>query len=393
MARACTLSDGGGAAKFLSDATSPDVVFNQLFGSYFSDWNHQNDFLRAAIAGNGYGLTSTSSLGAAPNFWHMGMGETVGDNLVFTQKGQPNVGTGSYNALQYVSRETALMGDPTLRMAVVKPATDVHAAICISEEGQDVGAIVSWTPSPDQTVIGYRLYRATSMDGPFVRVGGDLSASSTYFIDPTGTNRDNTGSVKYTYMVRAVKLETSNTGSYFNLSQGAFSQVDSGLTVGVGRTSRASVDSVAFTFTQPVVVGAGAIELRRRGPDGESLVQDIAVSTDDGGLSYVVTVVNGLGHPVPFGDGVFDISVYLGSVSVLNSTVVLNESSRMYAFFRYAGDADGDGDVSITDFNILAPSFGTDHNLDADSNNDGVIDIADFNELATRFGTSVWSLI
>jgi hypothetical protein len=53
-------------------------VFNMLFGSYFGDWENQNNFLRASIAAEGYTLTNCWAGRPNWHFHHMALGETIG---------------------------------------------------------------------------------------------------------------------------------------------------------------------------------------------------------------------------------------------------------------------------------------------------------------------------
>jgi hypothetical protein len=106
----------------------------------------------------------------------------------------------------------SLMGDPTLRMDPVSPPS----ALAGTASGGSVN--LHWSPSPD-TVVGYHVYRSDSPGGPLLRRNGSLIS---------GTNFADLGvaSQLYTYMVRAVKLQTTPSGSYFNGSQGTFTTVD-----------------------------------------------------------------------------------------------------------------------------------------------------------------------
>jgi hypothetical protein len=76
---------------------------------------------------------------------------------------------------------------------------------------------LSWLPSTDD-VIGYHVYRARNPAGPYVRITS-MPVTETQLAD-------NGGSIGDSYMVRAVKLETSASGTYYNASQGAFSYGD-----------------------------------------------------------------------------------------------------------------------------------------------------------------------
>ena len=57
------------------------------------------------------------------------------------------------------------------------------------------------------------------------------------------------------------------------------------------------------------------------------------------------------------------------------------------AFLPLTGDADGDGDVDLVDFNVLKGGFGQNGGLtDGDFNRDGAVDLLDFELLETNFG-------
>ena len=153
----------------------------------------------------------------------MALGETIGYGIRLSQN----------NSVLYqnqVNRYTrgihiALMGDPTLRMHPVAPPSALSAAN-VSE-----GVRLSWTHSPD-SALGYHIYRATTPSGPFTRLTDSMLDGSS-FIDSSA----NAGT--YTYMVRAVKLEDTPSGTYYNASQGIF------LTVEVGPANRLPVVTVA----------------------------------------------------------------------------------------------------------------------------------------------------
>jgi hypothetical protein len=120
----------------------------------------------------------------------------------------------------------ALMGDPTLRLQVVRPP----GALSIVQLGASTVRL-TWSPS-DDTVEGYNIYRAPSLGGEFERLNVG-TCSDTSFIDVAPLAGNNV------YMVRALKLETSGGGTYYNLSCGV---VDSlGSAAGVPETGTADL--------------------------------------------------------------------------------------------------------------------------------------------------------
>lgn len=210
------MSYGCGGGSFTSaggigtttDFTTRQVksVFTLLFGSYFGDWDSQNNFLRAPLASSPWALTCGWSGRPHWHMHHMALGLPVGYSVRITQ----NNNTALYQRSSYGGFvHIGLMGDPTLRLYPVAPPSQVSTHTNVSGD-----VVVSWTPSSD-TVEGYHVYRAPVSGGAYTRLSTSLETGSV-FIDstsPAGTN---------SYMVRAVKLQKSGGGSYYNPSQAAF---------------------------------------------------------------------------------------------------------------------------------------------------------------------------
>jgi hypothetical protein len=205
---------GFGSANSYNDGTTTDLVradakavFTLLFGSWLGDWDCEDDMLRSVLATPSFGLTAAWS-GRPHWFLHpMALGAPIGFCARLTQnngeagvyQNQVNNGAGQIHI--------ALMGDPTLRMHIVAPPTNLG----FSTNGSTVS--LKWEPSTD-SVLGYHVYSSAFPSGPYVRLtSSPLSA-------PIFTSQGPL--VAQNYMVRAVKLETSASGSYYNLSQGAF---------------------------------------------------------------------------------------------------------------------------------------------------------------------------
>lgn len=202
-----------GSYEFMLDSGStndytffdPPIIFNVLFGSFFGDWDTTNNFMRATLGQQTYGLGSVWSVWGAWQFHHMGLGEPIGNSIVATHNSTIETnGEQLYNLYyDYTTPEMSFLGDPTLRIHIVAPPTELTAT----------GAILTWANSAE-TVQGYHVYRANPV-GTFVRLT-PIPISTTLFTDPTPPEGE------ATYMVRAVKLETTPSGSYYNASQGAF---------------------------------------------------------------------------------------------------------------------------------------------------------------------------
>ncbi|MEI7729701.1 MAG: hypothetical protein WCO56_09010 [Verrucomicrobiota bacterium] len=189
-----------------SDFATKDsqAVFTMLFGSEFGDWDSANCFLRAPLAAKSFGLTCVWAGRPWWEFHHMALGETIGFSTRVSQE-NPYLYDANGDAVRLVS--VALMGDPSLRMHPVAPPGPLLVA-----SNATGGLDLSWRPSPD-TVAGYHVYRAVSNGGAFLRLT-TAPISGTNFTDSLATTN--------LYMVRAIKLETSASGTYWNASQGVF---------------------------------------------------------------------------------------------------------------------------------------------------------------------------
>jgi len=256
------------------DGTSADVVSSNIqatfvfaFGSWLGDFDSDDDLMRAFLATPTYGLTCAWS--GCPHWFchHMALGQTIGYGARLTQNNGTN---GLYQtATNRAAGEVhvALMGDPTLRMHVVGPPSSLFLS---ANAG---GISLSWTASND-AVLDYYVYRATNAAGPFVRLGGS-STDADSFIDlglAAGT---------YTYMVRAIKLETSGSGTYTNASQGIFA---------TETLPAVSSPSVSLTATTPIANAAdgapGVFNITRSNTNGDLAVHFLPGGTAALGNNY-----------------------------------------------------------------------------------------------------------
>ena len=185
------------------------AAFTLLFGSWLGDWDSEDNLQRAVLALPTYGLTCACS--GRPHWFlqHMALGEPIGFSARLTQNNRPG---GLYENEQNNCASLihiALMGDPTLRMHVVAPPSNVS----LTEENNNV--TLNWSAS-SEPVIGYHVYRAIEPNGPFTRLTASPVTCTSY------TDSEIRVAPLCSYMVRAVKLETSASGTYYNASQGAF---------------------------------------------------------------------------------------------------------------------------------------------------------------------------
>ncbi len=193
-------------------------VFTMSFGSYFGDWDNSNNFLRTPIAGTAgsLGLACLWSGRGYFHLQHMALGEPIGYAVRFTQNNTAT--TGDWNQNSYHRSITYnLLGDPTLRLHTVRPPSRVVATPGPS------GVVLNWTASPDASA-GHHIYRATDPAGPYTRLTGVPATAANPTGSPlAGTTHVDTTAVsdaEYTYLVKAVKIETSASGTYANQSLG-----------------------------------------------------------------------------------------------------------------------------------------------------------------------------
>jgi hypothetical protein len=177
-------------------------VFTLLFGSYFGDWDSPDNFLRAPLAS---GKMLTNGWSGRPHWQlhHMALGENIGYGVRLTQSNN-SLYFGSYG-LRMV--HIALMGDPTLRNDIVAPVSNVVATAAGSD------CYLSWIPSPDP-VLGYYIFMKNDSMPDYTRLNSD-PVTGTSYIDSCLLYPG-----VYKYMVRAVLLQQSQAGTYYNLSQG-----------------------------------------------------------------------------------------------------------------------------------------------------------------------------
>jgi hypothetical protein len=178
-----------------------------FFGSYFGDWDNESNFLRSAL---GSGNVLTASCSGFPHWFyhHMAMGFPIGYSTVISQNNKPGglylphtPGAGQVHM--------ALMGDPTLRMHVVAPPNSFGATSTAS------GLRLNWEIPMENNIAGYLLYRANENFTSFEKISGENLLTEPSFVDPVGEGT-------HRYMVKAVKLEESGGGTYFNSSHGRF---------------------------------------------------------------------------------------------------------------------------------------------------------------------------
>lgn len=205
---------GAGAGSYQSCAgigttdsfvTTKGAIFNMLFGSYFGDWDNANNILRAPLASSENGLTNAWS---GRPWWQnhpMALGEPIGYCAMITQN---NINTYSANVFANTI-PIGLMGDPTLRLHIIAPPSNVIA----TPQSNNTKVSLNWTASPDAENLGYYIYRSGNP------LSNNYPINSTPILGTSYTDNNPYQGTNY-YFVKAVKLTVSASGSYYNLSQG-----------------------------------------------------------------------------------------------------------------------------------------------------------------------------
>lgn len=230
----------GTTADFANDSLKN--VFSMLFGSYFGDWDAQNNLLRAPLAHKGWTLTCMWS-GRPYGIIHpMAIGENIGyctrlsqNNLDETFYLNPRNNKGYSQNFNPTFIHLALMGDPSLRLHPVLPVTNLTLATI----NQQRHVVLTWNRSADVSIISYRVYRSNVRNGVYTLLGILPSTDSTY---TDGTALDG---VNY-YQVKAVKLESSFSGTYYNTSLGVMDTISTRRYVGIS-----DVNSVNYFTLYP----------------------------------------------------------------------------------------------------------------------------------------------
>ena len=186
-----------------------------MFGSYFGDWNTQDNFLRSCLASKGLTLTNVWAHRPHWYFHQMAMGMQIGHSVVIAQNNQTDFSLnygyiGSFSG-NYLDRRISmnLMGDPTLRVHYFDGAKNLSS----NKINSNKNVVLTWTASTEPGVIGYHVYRTSRNGGVYYPITSTPINALT-FTDMNPYNGNNY------YIVKAIKLESSNTGTYYNSSLG-----------------------------------------------------------------------------------------------------------------------------------------------------------------------------
>ncbi|HVK57717.1 MAG TPA: Ig-like domain-containing protein, partial [Candidatus Kapabacteria bacterium] len=259
-----TKADGVGTTTDFT-TQSPQSVFMILHGSYFGDWNTKDNFLRGALGSQGYTLASIWS-GLPHWYMHpMGLGRSIGFCTRLTQNNVSDYKSHLNYSAQQV--HISLMGDPTLESFPVIPPRNLSGTASSTVN-------LNWAASTDSSIIGYHVYYATSAAGAYQRLTTSAVGGTSY--------SHSVGTGTHHYMVRAVKLERTGSGTYLNFSQGVFTSVT--------KSTGGTLPTVTVSAVDPDAGeggSSGAIRFSRSPTDGNAVTVDFVVGgTAQNGIDY-----------------------------------------------------------------------------------------------------------
>jgi hypothetical protein len=216
---------------FMQNSQIPNITDWNTYGmnatifssdqSYWGFWDEAESFnfakIRALLAANTKCLGAIYTTTAINTFHQPGMGETIGwsckrimdhnltNNLLEKQQQ-------AYDTYEFWNRSHfQYHGDPTLRLFQVHPPTNLQASIANNQ------LLLSWNASSDTEILGYHVYKSSSEFGNYSKLTSTPITSLNY-TDSSFTSTD-------WYQIKAIKLQTTGSGTFLNPSIGISNNV------------------------------------------------------------------------------------------------------------------------------------------------------------------------
>ena len=200
--------------------------------SYWGQWSMAETggyfaTIRALLAADTKCLVALWQSTAVNVFYQSGIGETMGmsckrimdHNIINNNIEKPEQ---SYDESNFWNRtHMQYHGDPSVRLFQVYPISDLTEAVIGSNQLQ-----LNWTASIEDSIVGYHVYKSTTEFGQYQKISNSLVTGTT-FADVNVINSNDW------YMVRAIKLQVTGSGTYLNPSIGVF--IQSSLVLGVNK--------------------------------------------------------------------------------------------------------------------------------------------------------------
>ncbi len=224
---------------------SLQTIFTMLFGSYFGDWDSDDNFLRASIA---QGQTLNAMWAGRPHWQvhHMALGESIGFGQLLSQNnsGDYFISSAAFSSSLIKMITISLMGDPTTRMHYITPPSNLS----VTNNNND--ADLTWAASPD-AVLGYNVYRLLPGGSTYAKVNASIVTGTAY------TDNAVPSGGLLTYVVKAVKLKKTASGSYYNQSLGV--RGSDTFTVGINDLTKSNISIYPNPVHNTVYIKGGNV--------------------------------------------------------------------------------------------------------------------------------------
>ncbi len=229
-----TYTSAGGIGRTVDDENQRDFVhndinsvFTMLFGSYFGDWDSQNNFMRAVLCTKPSVLTCAWSGFPQWYFHHMGLGLPIGHSTMITQNNRNSYygiastifgqGDSYYTVGQGLQQvHVALMGDPTLKMNTERVPMPENLSWEITLP--DSATVLKWEEPEIEGKYHYNVYYSHGENGPWMKVNEKGINDTQFMINHLEPGSD------YYFMVNAAKLVETLSGTYFQSGRGAITE-------------------------------------------------------------------------------------------------------------------------------------------------------------------------
>ncbi len=331
-----------------------------------SGWGYwyESDSMAKALAEDSFTLSYTWSVWGLRYFYHrMGLGDVAGDMMktsINNRGWHHNDGLYRIDSGYWPNGEDTgvffmnHLGDPMLRLFMFPPPSGLAA-----EDLGPAGVRLAWTASEDPDVIGYHVYRAANADGPFTKLTPAPSAATTYTDAATTSGT-------HVYMVRAVKLEATGSGTFYNASQGVFRAINLDAAPPAPSVATAALPAAFFDsdYRAELAASGGAGPYAWSLAAGSSPLPEGVTLSGDGVLSGVplqagafpvtVQVTDSAGatatRALPLAVGA---NRQVAFVPVADAHVVLNSSTENYGGMRSIDAHDYNADDGYLSFGYL----------------------------------------
>ncbi len=184
-------------------------IFTMLAGSFFGDFDIANNFLKAPLCKSAL----ASFWGGIPKWYvhGMAMGLNIGHGTKVSMNNNTVYFNGNFNGA-WQGVHMALMGDLTLCNRHIAP---VETLIC--QELTPTSVKLTWT-KPKGNYDGFIVYYVDRWKNTYNRLNANIITDTTFTVTgiPSGEF----------FQVRPVKLETTASGSYYNLGAGPYATIN-----------------------------------------------------------------------------------------------------------------------------------------------------------------------